>query len=109
MSVKQEHRYYKWVLETGRAVTDRQREIEAATMERKPRPCVIPPKPNANRRQVRSWMRNNADGFGSATQLAEAANAALELPPGAMDDETHWVWEEALAAFYSDEMEKRSA
>lgn len=37
MSVKQEHRYYKWVLETGRAVTDRQREIEAATMERKPR------------------------------------------------------------------------
>ena len=56
-----------------------------------------------------SWMRNNADGFGSATQLAEAANAALELPPGAMDDETHWVWEEALAALYSDETEKISA
>lgn len=54
-------------------------------------------------------MRNNADGFGSATQLAEAANAALELPPGAMDDETHWVWEEALAALYSDETEKISA
>ncbi len=35
MSVKQENRYRKWVLETGRAVTDRQREIEAATMERK--------------------------------------------------------------------------
>ena len=98
MSVKQENRYRKWVIETGRAVTDRKREIEAATMERKPRPAVIPPKPNANRRQVRSWMRHNAQDFDSATQLAEAANAALDLPSGAMDDETHWVWEEALSA-----------
>lgn len=98
MSVKQENRYRKWVIETGRALTDRQREIEAATMERKPRPAAIPPKPNASRRQVRSWMRNNADEFDTATQLAEAANAALDLPPGAMDDETHWVWEEAILA-----------
>ena len=98
MSVKQENRYRKWVIETGRAVTDRQREIEAATMERKPRRAAIPPQPNASRRQVRSWMRRNADGFDTATQLAEAANAALDLPPGAMDDETHWVWEEAISA-----------
>ena len=98
MSVKQENRYRKWVIETGRAVTDRQREIEAATMERKPRPVAVPPKPNANRRQVRAWMRHNAQDFDTATQLAEAANAALCLPPDAMDDETHWVWEEALSA-----------
>ena len=98
MSVKQENRYRKWVIETGRAVTDRQREIEAATMERKPRPVAALPKPNANRRQVRTWMRHNAQDFDAATQLAEAANAALDLPPDAMDDETHWVWEEALSA-----------
>lgn len=98
MSVRQEHRYYRWVLETGRAVTDRRREIEAATMERKPRPAVSPPKQNATRRQVRVWMRQNVEGFESATQLAEAANAALDLPPGAMEDDTHWVWEEALSA-----------
>lgn len=98
MSVKQENRYRKWVIETGRAATDRQREIEAATMERKPRHAAIPPKPNASRRQVRSWMRRNADGFDTATQLAEAANAALDLPPDAMDCDTHWVWEEAVSA-----------
>lgn len=98
MSVKQENRYRKWVIETGRAATDRQREIEAATMERKPRHAAIQPKPNASRRQVRSWMRNNADGFDSATQLAEAANAAIDLPPDAMNDDTHWVWEEAVSA-----------
>lgn len=108
MSVKQEHRYYRLVLETGRAVTDRQREIEAATMERKPRPPVIPPKPNASRRQVRSWMRNNADGYDCATQLAEAANAALDLPPDAMNDETHWVWDEAVDALEWHELSAES-
>ena len=51
-----------------------------------------------SRRQVRSWMRNNADGFDSATQFAEAANAAIDLPPDAMNDDTHWVWEEAVSA-----------
>ena len=98
MSVKQEHRYYKLVLDTGRAVTDRQREIEAAFMERKPRHPAIPPMPNANRRHVRLWMRNNAADFDCATHLAEAANSALDLPPDAMSDDTHWVWEEALDA-----------
>lgn len=98
MSVKQENRYRKWVIETGRAITDRQREIEAATMERKPRHVAIPPKPSASRGQVKSWMRQNAQDFDTATQLAEAANVALDLPYDAMDDETHWVWEEALDA-----------
>lgn len=52
----------------------------------------------ASRVQVRSWMRRHADAYENATELAEAANAALDLPRGAMDDETHWVWEEALSA-----------
>ena len=43
-------------------------------------------------------MRRNAEGFETATELAEAANAAMRLPPEAMDDEGHWVWEEALSA-----------
>jgi hypothetical protein len=43
-------------------------------------------------------MRRNVEGFESATELAEAANAALSLPAGAMDDDGHWVWEEALSA-----------
>ena len=98
MSVQQEHRYRKLVISHGRVATDRQREVEAACMVRGPRPAIVPPPPNHARRQVRSWMRRNAEGFETATELAEAANAALRLPPEAMDDEGHWVWEEALSA-----------
>lgn len=98
MSVKQEHRYQKLVIAQGRVATDSQRLAEAMFMERGPRPALMPPPPNASRRQVRSWMRRNAEGFENATQLTEAANAALDLPAGAMDDEGHWVWEEALSA-----------
>ena len=98
MSVRQEHRYKKLVISQGRVATDRQREVEAACMVRGPRPAAVPPPPNHARRQVRSWMRRNAEGFDTATELAEAANAALRLPPEAMDDEGHWVWEEALSA-----------
>lgn len=43
-------------------------------------------------------MRRNAYDFECATTLAEAANAALDLPDEAMDDDTHWVWDEASAA-----------
>ncbi len=98
VSVKQENRYRKLVISQGRVATDRQREVEAACMVRSHRPAVVPPPPNHTRRQVRNWMRRNADGFDTATELAEAANAALRLPPEAMDDEGHWVWEEALSA-----------
>ncbi len=43
-------------------------------------------------------MRRNAHEYECATMLAEAANAALDLPPGAMDDEVHWIWDEAVDA-----------
>jgi len=99
MSVKQEHRYQKLVIAQGRDTTDRQREIEAAFMVRGSRPAAKPPSSSHTRRQARSWMRRNVEEFETATELAEAANVALRLPPGAMDDETHWVWEEAFAAF----------
>ncbi len=98
VSVRQEHRYAKLVIETSRAIDDRRREIEAATMVRGPTKPSIPPKKSASRREVRSWMRRNAHEYECATMLAEAANAALDLPPGAMDDEVHWIWDEAVDA-----------
>lgn len=98
MSVKQENRYRKLVISHGRTATDRQREVEAAFMERGTRKPAIPPPPSARRRDVRAWMRHNAEHYETATELAEAANAALRLPPEAMDDGGHWVWEEAISA-----------
>lgn len=97
-SVRKENRWKQTVYAANDEITRRQREAEAACLVRGPRPAIVPPPPNATRRQVRNWMRRNVEGFESATELAEAANAALDLPPGAMDDEGHWVWEEALSA-----------
>ena len=98
MGVAQEHRYVKLVREQNDEVSRRQRELEATFMKRGPRQAPVKPSPSATRRQVRTWMRLNASDYETATNLAEAANAALALPSEAMDDETHWMWEEALAA-----------
>mgnify|MGYP000850353031 FL=1 len=98
MSVQQENRYRKLVISQGRMATDRQREVEAACMVRGPRKPVIPPPPSARRRDVRLWMRHNAEHYETATELAEAANAVFRLPDGGLDDETHWVWDEACEA-----------
>lgn len=53
----------------------------------------------ATKSQVRAWMRAHFDEYEDETQLAEAANVEFELPEGAMDDETHWVWEEAYKCY----------
>lgn len=98
MSVRQENRYRNLVISQGRLATDRQREIEAATMARGPKKPAIPPPPSARRRDVRAWMRSNAEHYETATQLAEAANAIFRLPDGGLDDETHWAWDEAAEA-----------
>ena len=92
MSVRQENRYRKLVISQGRMATDRQREVEAACMVRGQRKPVIPPPPSARRRDVRLWMRHNAEHYETATELTEAANAVFRLPDGGLDDETHWVW-----------------
>ena len=47
-------------------------------------------------------MRAAAEDYDTATALAEGANAALELPAGAMDDDSHWIWEEAIKAIPAD-------
>jgi uncharacterized protein (DUF2342 family) len=99
MSIKQEHRYQKMVISNGRIETDLQREIEAAFMERGQRPAPVPPQPKASRRQVRSWMRLNVVHYEGETQLAEGANIVFDIPNGGLDNETHWVWDEAFDAF----------
>ena len=100
MSVRQENRWRRTLQENNDRVSDRQREIEAAFMERKERKESVKPEPFASRRQVRSWMRANSDEYESMTELAEAANAALRIQDGALDDEAHWIWDEAYEAIH---------
>lgn len=47
---------------------------------------------------VRKWMRANARNFKTATELAEAAEDSLGFPPDFLDDESHWIWQEAFLA-----------
>ena len=105
MSAKQESRYRKLIISQGLVATDRQMMMEAIFMDRGTRKPAIKPKNDASRRQVRAWMRNNANDFETATELTEAANAALDFPHGAMDDDGHWVWEEAISALELDAMQ----
>ena len=100
MSVRQENRWRRTLQENNDRVSDRQREIEAAFMERKERKESVKPAPFASRRQVRSWMRANSDEYESMTELVEAANAALRIQDGALDDEAHWIWDEAYEAIH---------
>lgn len=97
-SVRKENRWRKNLKAENDAADRIKREVEAAHMVRSPRPPTIAPAPNATKQQVRSWMRRTAPEFDTATELCEAANAALQLPPDAMDDETHWIWDEAVSA-----------
>ena len=99
-SVRKENRWRRQLYAQNSAVSDRLRELEVLAMARSPR-SPVPPSSGvvtATRREVRRWMRVNAEEYEGATQLAEAVNAALVLPGNAMDDETHWVWEEAWRA-----------
>lgn len=98
-SARKENRFKRNLQQANTQLSDRQREVEAAFMERKARPAPVKPVPGTSRRQVRRWMRENASEHEGMTQLVEAANATLRLPDGALDDETHWVWDEAFEAF----------
>jgi len=98
MSAAQEKRYRKRVIEQGREADDRRRLMEAAAMPRTQRDPAPAPPPAARRRDVRLWMRHNANHYESATHLAEAANAIFNLPGDGLDDEAHWVWDEAAEA-----------
>lgn len=97
-SARKENRWRKTLYAANTTLNDRQRELEAAFMVRAARPAPMPPPGPHTRREVRRWMRANAADYETATALAEAANAALRLPVEAMDDGSHWVWDEALSA-----------
>ena len=68
-------------------------------LPRSPRVAATTATRNHTRAYVRQWMAANAAEYGDGyTALAEAANAALRLPEDCLDDETHWIWDEALRA-----------
>ncbi|MBU2762467.1 hypothetical protein [Acidithiobacillus caldus] len=101
MSVKQENRYRRSVIESGRLLEDRTREMEALHWPRGKRPARRDVEvQTASRLEARRWMRAVAEDYDTATELAEAAGAAFRLPGRGLDDETHWVWDEALVAVY---------
>lgn len=94
-SVKQENRWRKLLHDRANESASRNIQAEAASMKRSPRLAPVGPAPDPSRRQVRAWMCANADSYETATQLAEGANAALNLPQHWLDDGEHWVWDEA--------------
>ena len=98
MSARQENRNRARIIRDGNRADDERIQRESLRTVRAPRPPAAHPV-GITRAQVRAWMRANAAHYDyCATSLAEAANVALPLPDGAMDDETHWVWDEAHRA-----------
>ena len=97
-SARKENRWKRIIITRNNEIEDRQREVEAAFMTHCQSSCSHQKKATT-RQQVRSWMRRNVEDYDCSTKLAEAANVVFDLPMGAMDDETHWVWSEALSSF----------
>ena len=95
MSVRQENRFRAQSIARFRQAGTLAGQIEASRREqRQPSQPVTGPG-KASRRQVRNWMRRNAEDYEGATALAEAANIVLFLPSDAMNDPDHWIWDEA--------------
>lgn len=103
-SVKQENRWRRTLKEMNDDAARKKLAVESLSIARVPPVPVSTNAPTATRRQVRAWMRRAVaeEGYNDATHLAEAANDEFHLPEGAMDDETHWVWEEAIDAVGSE-------
>ena len=98
MSVRQENRFKVQSVARFRQAGILAGQFESLRREqRRPDQQVAMPI-TASRRQVRNWMRLNAEDYDGPTQLVEAANIAFTLPCGAMDDPDHWIWDEALSA-----------
>lgn len=103
VSVKQENRWRKHLHDEALNAERKQHAALCIDLKRSPRvPLPQVRNATASRASVRAWMRAAADDYDTATALAEGANAALELPAGAMDDESHWIWEEAIKAIPAD-------
>ena len=105
MSVRQENRFRAQSIARFREAGVLAGQIEAAGRERREPSQQAARSGTATRRQVRNWMRRNAEDHDGPTAVAEAASIALALPYGAMDDPDHWVWDEAFDAhqlYFSD-------
>ena len=102
MSVKQENRWKRKLYTEGNERSARLQEREVLRRVYTPRAPAVPPTPNPSRQAVRRWMRLNASDYETATNLAEAANAALDLPADWLNDSNHWVWDEALRVAAND-------
>ena len=99
MSVRQENRWKKHLHEKASEIERKQHDaLTLVTIRPAREPLASHKSTTATKAQVLAWMRRaiEDDGYDDCTSLAESANAALELPPGAMDDPDHWVWEEAV-------------
>jgi hypothetical protein len=97
MSVAMENRWKRRLIAENNAINDRRRELEALRLVRAPRAAqtIARETKNPTRRAMRRLMRLHAGEYETATELAEAANIALNLPQEWLDDEGHWVWDEA--------------
>lgn len=101
MSVKQENRWKKHLHEKAEDAERKHHDAVTIGIYRAYRAPIAAAKTNAaTKSQILAWMMRAANEsiYGDATSLAEAANAALELPNGSMDDPDHWVWELAIRA-----------
>ena len=97
MGVAMENRWKRRLMEENNATNARKTEREALRIVRAPRTKQTIARDNGpTRGAVRRWMRLHAGEYETATHLAEAANAALDLPQEWLDDPSHWVWDEAL-------------
>lgn len=98
MSVRQENRFRAQSIARFRETDILAGQLEAAGRKSREPGRQATASSTATRRQVRNWMRRNAEDYDGPTALAEAANIALVLPYGAMDDPDHWIWDEAVEA-----------
>lgn len=101
MSVRQENRYMAQSMAQFRQAGTLARQLESLRRQQRQQGQQgqqATGSSSATRQQLRNWMRQNAEDYEGATALVEAANIALSLPPGAMDDSTHWIWDEACDA-----------
>lgn len=102
MSVRQENRSKAQSIARFRQASTLAGELEALRRGKRRQDQQTAFLGSASRSQVRNWMRQNVGDYDGATALAEAANTALSLPPDAMDDPDHWIWDEALLAIPQD-------
>jgi len=95
MGARSEARWKRRCIERAQARNGRARQREVLRSWRAARAPTPPVGGPPSRRVVRAWMRR-ADCDEGATVLAQTAAYEMDLPEHWLDDETHWLWDEAL-------------